>query len=140
VTFEEAVDVTSSVVVSMSEGRAPVELRTTAGEMLRGGSPGESDPIAEYLTDVAVDATGTLLEQIALLRRSRGGTALVVVTGLIDAQVLAALSSLRRRFDRIVAVSIVEEPNPYGPHPGISVLQAPSADEVALRWRSGATL
>ena len=34
--FEEAVDVSASVVVSMSEGRAPVQLRTTAGQQIGG--------------------------------------------------------------------------------------------------------
>ena len=138
-TFEEAVDVTSSVVASMSEGRAPVELRTTPGAALRSASPGELDGISDYLTDITVDSSGSLVEQLALLRRSSGGTALVVVTGVIVAEVSAALSSLRRRFDRIIAVSIADGPIAQGPQPGIAVLRASSADEVARRWRSVAT-
>ena len=52
-TFEEAMDVTASVATSLSAGKAPVQIRTTAGE--RVGGAGQRDPagLVDYLTDLA---------------------------------------------------------------------------------------
>src|ERR1700689_1647638 len=82
-TFEEAMDVTASIAASMSAGRAPVQIRTTAGE--RAGGPAHRDPAAlvDYLTDLAPSSAGSLSGQLLPLRRDRGGSALVVVTGML---------------------------------------------------------
>ena len=88
-TFEEAMDVAASVATSMSWGKAPVQIRTTAGE--RVGGPGQRDPapLVDYLTDVAPSPAGSLSAQLVPLRRDRGGSALVVVTGVLDVESLA---------------------------------------------------
>lgn len=135
--FEQAVDVAASVVASMSGGRAPVELRSTSMVIPGSSSPEHLHAIDDYLTDVTPDDSGSLLEQLLLLRATNGGTSLVAVTGSISGEVLAALSVLRRRFDRIVVVSIVDAPTSYGAHPGVSILQCSDADEVSRRWRMG---
>lgn len=136
-TFEEAVDVAASVSVSMSAGKAPVQLRTTAGDHL--GGPAYRDPsaIVDFLTGVEPAPAGTLDSQLVLLRRDRGGTALVVVTGRVDADNLPAVSSLRRRFDRVIVTSMVDRPVGRLPvHPGLTVLEAATADEVAVHWNT----
>ncbi|MGC8511885.1 MAG: DUF58 domain-containing protein [Acidimicrobiales bacterium] len=138
--FEQAVDVAASVVVSMSVGLGPVELRSTSGEIRGTASFEDVEAIDDYLTDVTPESSGSVLEQLLLLRRAKGGTSLVVVAGGISGEVLATLSALRRRFDRIVVVSIVEEPMNYGAHPGVTVLQCRDANELSRRWRTGADL
>jgi uncharacterized protein (DUF58 family) len=138
--FEQAVDVAASVATCMSSGRAPVILRSTSGVILGGASISDVNAIEDYLTDVTPDDSGSVLEQLLLLRRTKGGTSLVVVGGILSGEVLAAMSALRRRFDRIVVASIVDEPTNHGAHAGVSILQGRNADEVARRWRIGAGL
>ncbi len=135
-TFEEAVDVAASVSVSLAGGRAPVQLRTTAGD--RVGGPAYRDPtaIVDFLTDVGPSGDGTLEEQLVLLRRDRGGTALVVVTGRMERADLPQVAALRRRFDRVVVLSVVERPGGVPAHPGISVVTAGTASETAERWNA----
>ncbi len=74
-TFEEAMDVTASVATSLSAGKAPVQIRTTAGE--RVGGAGRRDPagLVDYLTDLVPSSLGSLSAQILPLRRDRGGSA-----------------------------------------------------------------
>jgi uncharacterized protein (DUF58 family) len=136
-TFEEAVDVAASVVQSMSEGKSPVQLRTTAGERI--GGPAYRDPQAavDHLTTIQPSDAGSLESQLVLLRRDRGGTALVVVTGVVDQASLPAVASLRRRFDRVVVVSMVGRPARVAGHPGVTVVAAATADELARRWNTG---
>lgn len=137
-TFEEAVDVAASVVNSMSAGMAPVQLRTTAGDRL--GGPGQRDPfpLVDHLTHVKPDAGGALAAELGLLRRDRGGTALVVVTGRVGADGLTSVAALRRRFDRLVVASLVPERAPAVAFPGITVLAGTDADTVARGWSAPA--
>jgi uncharacterized protein (DUF58 family) len=139
--FEEAVDVAASVATSMSEARAPVQLRTTAGD--RVGGHGGTDPFAivERLTDVgpiaSAGAAWSLAAELSQLRRDRGGSAVVVVTGRIDHSTLPAVSSLRRRFDRVVLVGVDGRPARIPQQPGLTVLLGSNADQVASRWNGG---
>lgn len=135
-TFEEAVDAAASIAMSMSQGKAPVQLRTSAGERL--GGPAYRDPTAvvDFLTDVQPSDAGSLDAQLVLLRRDRGGTALVVVTGRVDAGNLPTIAALRRRFDRVIVVGLVDRPGRAPVHPGLTVLEASTAQEVALRWNT----
>ncbi len=136
-TFEEAIDVTASLVNAMSAGRAPVQLRTSTGDRLGGPSYREPTPLVDYLTEVRPDPTGSLSAQLVLLRRDRGGTALVVVTGQIDPDGLPMIAALRRRFDRVVIVSLVSRPTRLPIHPGLTIVDAATADELAQRWNTG---
>ena len=133
-TFEEAVDTTASIVMSMAAGKAPVQLRTTDGDRL--GGPAYRDPaaIVDYLTEIQPGTAGGLDGQLVLLRRDRGGTALVVVTGRVGGRTLPAVSPLRRRFDRVIVVSVVDTPGRAPVHPGLTVVEASGVDELAARW------
>jgi uncharacterized protein (DUF58 family) len=136
VTFEEAVDVTASLVMSLAAGKAPVQLRLTNGDRLGGPSQRDPIPLVDYLTEVQPDPTGSLDSQLVQLRRDRGGTALVVVTGRLDADQLPTIAALRRRFDRVIVTAIVARPGRIPMHPGLTVVAARSADEVAMAWNS----
>jgi len=138
-TFEEAMDVTASVATSMSTGKAPVQIRTTAGE--RVGGAGHRDPagLVDYLTDLAPSSLGSLSAQLVPLRRDRGGSALVVVTGALELESLPAIAALTRRFDHVIVASLVPRPAPAPVYPGVSILVATSADDLAQAWDSWAT-
>ena len=56
----------------------------------------------------------------------------VVETRLVDMQV----ANLRRRFERVVVLSLVDRPGRAPAHPGLTVLEATSADEVVQRWNA----
>jgi uncharacterized protein (DUF58 family) len=133
-TFEEAMDVTASVATSLSAGKAPVQIRTTAGE--RVGGAGQRDPavLVDYLTDLGPSDVGSLSAQILPLRRDRGGSALVVVTGILELDTLPAIASLKRRFDHVIVASIVPRPGTPPVYPGVRVLVASTADELAQAW------
>ena len=134
--FEEAMDVTASVVAAMSVGKAPVQLRTTTGD--RVGGAGQSDPsiLVDYLTDLAPSADGSLSAQLMALRRERGGNALVVVTGVTQLDSLPEVAALRRRFDHVIVSSLVPRPSPAPAYAGLTFLVATTADELAEAWEA----
>ncbi len=133
--FESAVDVAASVLVAASANKAPVELRLTDGATIGGPRLREVGPLIDYLTGVSADADGSLQAQLLALRRARGGTSLVVITGVLDRADLPFVASLRRRFERLVVVSIDPE-RAAGPvrFPGIAVITAADADEACAAW------
>lgn len=133
--FEAAVDVAASVVVTSASSRAPVELRLTDGTVVGGPRMRGVTPLVDRLTGVTADPSGSLRDSLLALRRARGGTSLVVITGELDAGELSALAGLRRRFQRIVAVSI--DPDQRGDAPrvhGVRVIVARDADDACSAW------
>ena len=132
--FEEAVDVTASVVVSGAANKAPVELRLTDGTKLGGPRLREVTPLIDHLTGVQPYAEGTVQAQLLALRRSRGGTSFVLVTGVLDHDDLPYVSTLRRRFDRLVVVSIDPDRTPAPHFDGVRVIVAADADEACAAW------
>jgi uncharacterized protein (DUF58 family) len=135
-TFEEAIDVTASVVTSMAAGEAPVQLRTTTGERMGGTRKSDPTALVDYLTDLAASTEGSLLGELLALRRERGGNALVVVTGAVQLDALPEVAALRRRFDQVIAVSLVPRPTPAPVYPGLTVLVGTNADDLARAWEA----
>ncbi|WP_375478902.1 DUF58 domain-containing protein [uncultured Jatrophihabitans sp.] len=133
--FEQAVDVTASVLVAASAHKSPIELRLTDGSALGGPRVHEVTPLLDHLTGISADPAGSLAAQLLLLRQARGGTSLVVVTGEIEPRDLPAVAALRRRFDRLVVVSIdPEDHRAPVEFPGVRVIVAPDADTAAAAW------
>ncbi|HEY3737220.1 MAG TPA: DUF58 domain-containing protein [Jatrophihabitans sp.] len=132
--FEEAVDVAASVVVTNSGSKAPVELRLTDATVIGGPRIHEPTPLIDHLTGVTPHAEGSLRSQLLALRRGHGGTALVIVTGRLDPSDLPYVTPLRRRFDRLVVVSVDPEPGAPIHFPGTRVIIASDADEVCAAW------
>jgi uncharacterized protein (DUF58 family) len=133
-TFEEAMDVTASVATSMSAAKAPVQIRTTTGERVGGTAHRDPAALVDYLTDLAPNPAGSLSAQLLRMRRDRGGSALVVVTGMLDPEGLPSIAALSRRFDHVVVTSLVPRPAPTPAFPGVSVLTASTAGEMAQAW------
>lgn len=136
-TFEQAVDIAASVVMTTSASKAPVELRLTGGTVLGGPRVRDATPLIDHLTGVREHPAGSLQRQLLALRRARGGTSLIVVTGEIDVDDLPYLAALRHRFDRIVLVSIDTEHHSVPDVPGVRVIVARDADAAAAAWNLG---
>ncbi|MDQ2796436.1 MAG: DUF58 domain-containing protein [Actinomycetota bacterium] len=133
-TFESAVDVAASVIVASAVNKAPVELRLTDGTVIGGPRVRDSTPLIDHLTGVASDSGGALQTQLLALRRVRGGTSLVVVTGGVDQADLPYLGALRRRFDRLVLISVDSDKRAVPWVPGFRVIVASNADEACTAW------
>ncbi|MGH8959837.1 MAG: DUF58 domain-containing protein [Jatrophihabitantaceae bacterium] len=132
--FEEAVDVAASVLMSGSVNKAPIELRLTDGTVIGGPRIRDVTPMIDHLTGVEPSAEGSLQAQLIALRRSRGGTSFVVVTGVLDHGDLPYVTALRRRFDQLVVVS-VDPDRPRAPHfPALRTIVAADADEACAAW------
>jgi hypothetical protein len=132
--FESAVDVAASVVVASGVNKAPVELLLTDGTVLGGPRVRNSTPLVDHLTGVQANPAGSLKAQLLPLRRSRGGTSLVVITGELDVADLPYVAGLRRRFDRLVMISIDSEQQPVPNFPGVRLIVARDADDVCAAW------
>ena len=46
------------------------------------------------------------------------------------------MAALRRRFDRVVVVAMVSQPMRVPVHPGLTIVAARSADELAHAWNT----
>lgn len=136
-TFETAVDVAASVVTASARGNAAVQLWLGTGEIV--GGPGERSarPLVDRLTTVEADPASDARRELLRLRRHRGGTALVVVTGLTRPEMLPALSSLRSRYRRVVLVPVGDS-GCLAHVPGVTVLGAPDEDRFAAAWNMAA--
>ncbi len=132
--FEEAMDVTASVVAATALGESPVQLRTTTGERVGGTRKSNPEHLVDFLTDLAPSSEGSLSGQLVVLRREKGGNALVVVTGVVQPDSLPEVAALRRSFDHVVMVSLVPRPTPAPTYPGLTILVGTDADDVALAW------
>jgi len=90
--------------------------------------------LVDHLTAVTSVATGSLRASLTALRRAQG-TSLVVVTGVLDAGDLPYVAALRRRFERLVIVSLGMGRGDDVPRvPGVRVIAAADADGVAAAW------
>jgi uncharacterized protein (DUF58 family) len=132
--FESAVDVAASVVVASAVNKAPVELRLTDGTVLGGPRVRLATPLIDHLTGVQATPDGSLESVLLALRRARGGTTLVVVTGELDSADLPHVAALRRRFDRLVVISVDTEQRVPVDFPGIRVIVVPDADAACAAW------
>lgn len=132
--FEQAVDVVASVLVASGVNKAPVELRLTDGTVIGGPRIREVTPLIDFMTGVKSDPNGSLQPHLLTLRRTRGGTSLVVVTGELDPAELPSVAALRRRFDRLVVISLDNEERAPIDFPGVRVIIGKDADDVVAAW------
>jgi uncharacterized protein (DUF58 family) len=132
--FEQAVDVVASVLVASAVNKAPVELRLTDGTVIGGPRVRDVTALVDHMTGVHADPDGSLQPHLLTLRRTRGGTSLVVVTGELDAADLPYVAALRRRFDRLVVISVDIEPRAPIDFPGVRVIVGKDADAVCAAW------
>jgi uncharacterized protein (DUF58 family) len=132
--FEQAVDVAASVLVASAVNKAPVELRLTDGTVMGGPRVRDVTSLIDHMTGVQGDPTGSLQPHLLTMRRMRGGTSLVVITGEIDRVDLPYVAGLRRRFDRLVVISLDPESRAPIDFPGVRVIVGKDADAVCAAW------
>jgi uncharacterized protein (DUF58 family) len=132
--FESAVDVAASISSASSGNKAPVELRLTDGDVIGGPRLRDVTPLIDHLTGVSTDDRGSLQAQLLMLRRAAGGTALVVVTGLLDVGDLPYVAALRRRFDQLVVMSIDPGQQVAASFPSVRIITASDADVACACW------
>jgi uncharacterized protein (DUF58 family) len=132
--FESAVDVAASVLTTSSAHKAPVELRLTDGTVIGGARLPDVTPLIDHLTGVLPDPDGELRTQLTALRRGHGGTSLVVVTGVLDDDDLPYVAALRRRFERLVVVSLDTEHRRPMSFPGVLIVVGADADAACAAW------
>jgi uncharacterized protein (DUF58 family) len=132
--FESAVDVAASVLTSAAAGKAPVELRLTDDTLVGGPRVRDVRSLIDHLTGVDADDSGSLQQQLLKLRRARGGTTLVVVTGVVERADLPYVAALRRRFERLVIISLDAGAGAVPSFPGVRMITAADADDACLAW------
>jgi uncharacterized protein (DUF58 family) len=132
--FEQAVDIVASVLVTSAANKAPVELRLTDGTVIGGPRVRDVTALIDHLTGVTADPDGSLQPHLLTLRRARGGTSLVVVTGELDPADLPSVAALRRRFDRLVVISLDVERKAPIDFPGVRIIVGKDADAVCAAW------
>jgi uncharacterized protein (DUF58 family) len=135
--FELAVDAAASIAVAAGSRSFPVHILTTAGPLLetRGGRA-DAGALLDRLALVALQPGGTLTAAFSAVRRSRAAGLLVVVTGAPDPAELGGATSLRARFDRVVAVRTgpADADSGRGVDAAMSVVQAPSPEALLAAW------
>lgn len=133
--FETAVDAAASVVTCSARGNAAVQLWLGTGEHV--GGPGDRTvrPMVDRLTEVETDTTSDLVRELLRLRRHRGATALVVVTGVLRPETAPAVATLRNRFRRVVLMSVADPAvRATARLPGVTTLEVPDSDHLAAAW------
>ena len=136
-TFELALDAAASAVIAGIKGGGPVQVRLTDGRVAGDDTTLDPQSSLDLLTAAEPDSASDIVTEMQRLRRERGGTALVVVTGPVDRGDLAAMSRLRRAYHRVVAVSVVEphqaDDNPLAGS-GVRVVTATDDDDLLMGW------
>jgi uncharacterized protein (DUF58 family) len=132
--FELALDAAASAVAATASGKAPFELRTTAGVRLGGPSNQSTGPSMEALALAEPSTEGGLAVELQQLRQQSGGAALVVVTGVPDADELPAMARLRTNFRRVLLLSVTPEPTSPRLHTGLTVIQGADETQLVASW------
>jgi uncharacterized protein (DUF58 family) len=136
-TFELALDAAASAVVAASRSTGPIQMRLTDGTVVGDEDTADMQRPLDLLTAAEPDPNGSLTNELLRLRRERGGTTLVIVTGAIDPVDVAAASRLKRAFYRVMIISVVEPGSvPSNPTmtPGVTVLTVSTDDELVGGW------
>jgi uncharacterized protein (DUF58 family) len=135
--FEPAVELAASIVHSVEEAGRPAVLRVfgqdesavaAAGAVSTGDRLALAEPVPH----------GDPVHLLEALDRLAAGGALVIVTGHVEADMLARLADQRRRFNPVVVVTMLDAGTPcvtgIQRRPGMAVLTARTIDEATGAW------
>jgi uncharacterized protein (DUF58 family) len=114
--FEIAVEAIASLAVRLRRDHAPVEVLTSAGEVLGRPGPGAIELLLDRLAVVEPTHDDHLAAVVGSLRSRLGVGAIVVATGGLDRALLEALTLLRSR----MLVTVVTTLAPVAPAPPMS--------------------
>ncbi|HEX5614178.1 MAG TPA: DUF58 domain-containing protein [Acidimicrobiia bacterium] len=129
--FEVAVEACASIVTALERDRRPVQVLTSAGQLL--GHAGQRH-LASVLDELAVVETRGA-DTFAALRSSRRAPLLVVVAGRLRADDVAALGMLVRRGGLLVVVATRAESSlALRARPDLLVVPVTSHESFADAW------
>lgn len=132
--FELALDAAASALDAARAAQSPVELRFTDGTVVPSGRTlGDPAPL-EALAMVEASPAGSIAQDLDRLRRSRGGAALIVVTGVPDEQEAAKAATLRGVFRRIILLSVTPDIRPPRSFAGLTTVQGYDAADLVKAW------
>ncbi len=129
--FETAVEAIASLAIRLRQDHAPVEVLTTAGQILGRPGPGTLELLLDRLAVVEVDEVDMLTAVGARLSTRLGLGAFVAVTGSPDRSLLEALAPLGTR--AVVTVVATRAGASVGRIPGITVVDA-TATPFQVAW------
>ncbi len=135
--FEEAVEITASLVRTGVVAGYPIQLIASDGTGVNSGRSGErSESLLDFLAAVKRSDVGSLSRTVARLALGRSRDLLLVVTGDVQPSQLASVISLTQGFHRSTVVILSDKPSAPS-HGGASrslILQARSAQHFAEIW------
>lgn len=134
-TFEDAVDAVASIVLASAGAAYPIRILTTSGLRVGGQARTDLTRIFDHLAAIETAPRGHLVDAVDALNRERVGDTLVLVTGHVHPADLAVLTPLRRRFDRILVVTLRRPDDPaLASALGVTVFSVTSGAEFAQAW------
>ncbi len=130
--FEEAVDLTASLLVAAGRAGRHNRLVTTGGvdRTFSGGSDALR-VLLDELSEVRQDTTDVGLVPVSLLHEAARGGCLAVVTAAGDP---GALAALRPRFSALFVLELGPAAGATQSVPGLRVLRAGTAAQAVARW------
>ena len=132
--FELALDAAASAISSAQRSASPVILQLSDGMRYDSRSDDTRSPLIA-LALVGPSTSGSLRQELASLRRGRGGATLVLVTGVSDDDGDAvAASRLRGLYRRIIVISVTPDVRPARRFAGVTAIQGRTAEELVRGW------
>lgn len=132
--FELALDAAASAISAAQRSASPVILQLSDGKRYES----RADDTRSTLTALALvdpSTSGSLRQELASLRRGRGGATLVLVAGVSDDDGDAvAASRLRGLYRRIIVVSVTPDVRPARRFAGVTAIQGRTPDELVRAW------
>ncbi len=134
--FEEAVEVTASLLEQAVRSGAPVRLETVSGSVTN-FVPNDARDALDVLAGLGTEAAGDFVRAVLLLEGEWGGSAAVLVTGEQFDDDPASLDRLAGRYRRVGALmvgAVVPSARRLG---RLQVCRAGRAGAVLALWQSG---
>ena len=132
--FELALDAAASAISAAQRSSSPVILQLSDGKRYESRAEDARTPLTA-LALVGPSTSGSLRQELASLRRGRGGATLVLVTGVSDDEGDAvAASRLRGLYRRIIVISVTPDVRPARRFAGVTAIQGRTPDELVRAW------
>jgi uncharacterized protein (DUF58 family) len=132
--FELALDAAASAISAAQRSSSPVTLQLSDGKRYESRADDARTPLTA-LALVGPSSSGSLRQELASLRRGRGGATMVLVTGVSDDEGDAvAASRLRGLFRRIIVISVTPDVRPARRFAGVTAIQGRTPDELVRAW------
>ncbi|QBI56323.1 DUF58 domain-containing protein [Streptomonospora litoralis] len=130
--LDEVCGAAAAVAATSVAGRWACELRLVSGRSLE--STGRLAPLLDLLAEARISADAELPEELWRLRNRPFGDTVVLVSASItgaEARLFARLGDL---YPRLVLIALRSYGRPIGAIPGVTVVDARDARDLAARW------